>query len=703
MIPNAFAENVPDWVKNTAGWWATDAISETEFVNAIEFLVKENIIKVNASQASETSKDVPSWVKNTAGWWATDAISETEFVNAITYLIKVGIISIEKNCDFYDEKYTLPKIVRWYLCNLDFSYLDDWTESKISKSKIELNKYGFRGEDFSETKPPNTFRIFAIGGSTTFGNGVYDEETYPYILQKKFDSLNLGINIEVINTGFGGAWSKMEIDLIKNKLLGYDPDLFIVYDGWNDVQNEVYNKNTNENIWQEHWKEICDLGNEKNFLTLVTLQPLISTTSTDKRIPPDQEYIIWESSSENVKIHKAYEKYPPKLNELNEHCTKTANLRNLFDETYESIFFDVGHVNDNGNEVLANKIFELSLPLILEKYSLNTKYYLDDNELNITTPEAVIQIDKNLDFRGQVIENYDLSNKNLKDASFKFSTLQNVDFSNADLENADFRLSKIKNSNFNNANLNNAKFPGAHIHFSDFSGADLTNSYISRAVLTELDFSDTNLKDANLKGSILTRVILDKTNLQNADLSYTYIEKSDFTNTNLSDLTFHYTICLTCDFTDVDLSITDFKNKNEFTAAKMGNVIFPDELLNTDFTDKQIPREVSGQVVYMMAAGADLSGVDFRGINLKNVIFSVSDPDQKEWQGPNNHSYRKELGVIAAEVNLTNADLSGKNLSLVNFNDANLSGANLSNSDLRYSDLFRCKPSGRKSTRCVIR
>ena len=45
MTPNAFAENVPDWVKNTAGWWADDIISETEFVNAMEFLVKENIGK----------------------------------------------------------------------------------------------------------------------------------------------------------------------------------------------------------------------------------------------------------------------------------------------------------------------------------------------------------------------------------------------------------------------------------------------------------------------------------------------------------------------------------------------------------------------------------------------------------------------------------------------------------------------------------
>ena len=476
--------------------------------------------------------------------------------------------------------------------------------------------------------------------------------------------------------------SKTEINLIKNKLLGYDPDLFIVYDGWNDVQNEVHDKNTNESVWKEHWKEICDLGDEKNFLTLITLQPLISTTSIDKRIPPDQEYIIWNSGiEENVKIHKAYEKYPPKLNELNEHCTKTTDLRNLFDETYESIFFDFGHVNDKGNEVLANKIFELSLPMILEKYQLDIKYYSDDNESALITPEAEIQIDKNLDFRVQIIENYNFSHENLKDASFKYSTLRNVDFSNADLENVDFRFSIIENSNFNNANLKNTKFPKAVIQFSDFSGADLRNSYITLARLTELDFSNTNLVDANLYGSTLVRVILDKTNLQNADLSYTTVDKSNFTNSNLSDLTIYYTICLRCDFTGVDLSITDFKNKNEFTMSKMDNVIFPDELFNTDFTAKYY------QGFSASASGADLSEVDFRGINLKNVVFSVSDPDQKEWQGPDAHLFRKKLGVIIAEVNLSNVDLSGKNLSLVNFNGANLSGANLSNSDLRYSDL----------------
>ena len=46
-------EKVPSWIKNTAGWWATDSISETEFVNAIQFLVNEGIISIKNSISSE--------------------------------------------------------------------------------------------------------------------------------------------------------------------------------------------------------------------------------------------------------------------------------------------------------------------------------------------------------------------------------------------------------------------------------------------------------------------------------------------------------------------------------------------------------------------------------------------------------------------------------------------------------------------------
>jgi len=100
IIPSVFAEeNVPNWIKNTAGWWADNLITDNEFVNALEFLINEGIIKID-STTGEKSDNIPDWVRNTAGWWATDQISETEFLNAIQFLIESGLISISNyNCD----------------------------------------------------------------------------------------------------------------------------------------------------------------------------------------------------------------------------------------------------------------------------------------------------------------------------------------------------------------------------------------------------------------------------------------------------------------------------------------------------------------------------------------------------------------------------------------------------------------------------
>ena len=88
--------SVPDWVKNTAGWWADGAISEGEFVKGVEFLIKQQIINTDAETASSegTGASVPDWVKNTAGWWADGAISEGEFVSAIEHLVKTGTIIV---------------------------------------------------------------------------------------------------------------------------------------------------------------------------------------------------------------------------------------------------------------------------------------------------------------------------------------------------------------------------------------------------------------------------------------------------------------------------------------------------------------------------------------------------------------------------------------------------------------------------------
>ena len=54
------------------------------------------------------------------------------------------------------------------------------------------------------------------------------------------------------------------------------------------------------------------------------------------------------------------------LNELKTDCAGTADLRDSFDGIEKPIFYDVGHTNDLGNNIIADKLFELSLPIIQE-------------------------------------------------------------------------------------------------------------------------------------------------------------------------------------------------------------------------------------------------------------------------------------------------------------------------------------------------
>jgi len=109
FIPTSSAQEeiqIPNWIKNVAGWWATNEISEKEFLDGIEYLINNNIIflpfvpcgGVAATAASDptlAAKLVPDWVKNSAGWWATDQISDADFINGLKYLINNGIFGID--------------------------------------------------------------------------------------------------------------------------------------------------------------------------------------------------------------------------------------------------------------------------------------------------------------------------------------------------------------------------------------------------------------------------------------------------------------------------------------------------------------------------------------------------------------------------------------------------------------------------------
>ena len=104
----AFDQHVPAWIKNNAGWWATGEIDDSSFLQGIQYLIQEEIMIIPSTEMSDDSdaipdagqrvqafdQRVPAWIKNNAGWWATDQIDDSSFLQGIQYLVQKGIIVV---------------------------------------------------------------------------------------------------------------------------------------------------------------------------------------------------------------------------------------------------------------------------------------------------------------------------------------------------------------------------------------------------------------------------------------------------------------------------------------------------------------------------------------------------------------------------------------------------------------------------------
>lgn len=86
---------IPDWVRNNAGWWAEGNIADSDFASGIEFMIKEGIIQVPPTESEGTGESViPDWVRNNAAWWADGLISDDDFARGLQFLIANGIIAV---------------------------------------------------------------------------------------------------------------------------------------------------------------------------------------------------------------------------------------------------------------------------------------------------------------------------------------------------------------------------------------------------------------------------------------------------------------------------------------------------------------------------------------------------------------------------------------------------------------------------------
>jgi len=142
---------IPDWVKNTAGWWASEQIPDSAFLQGIQYLIKEGImiVKIPTEIDSEAAEEVPGWVKNTVGWWAEDKIHDTTFVAGIQYLIGKGIIVVEQEVEVEESVEEVVEIKDFYMeinagnCSycVNWAYVGDEYKFQIETYDEQHGKY----------------------------------------------------------------------------------------------------------------------------------------------------------------------------------------------------------------------------------------------------------------------------------------------------------------------------------------------------------------------------------------------------------------------------------------------------------------------------------------------------------------------------------------------------------------------------------
>jgi tetratricopeptide (TPR) repeat protein len=95
----------------------------------------------------------------------------------------------------------------------------------------------FNPQEFPITKSRREYRIFCLGGSTTYGHP-YDHRTYfGAWLQQYLQEVAPERDWQVINCG-GMSYASYRVALLLEELAGYEPDLFIVYTGHNEFLEE---------------------------------------------------------------------------------------------------------------------------------------------------------------------------------------------------------------------------------------------------------------------------------------------------------------------------------------------------------------------------------------------------------------------------------------------------------------------------------
>jgi tetratricopeptide (TPR) repeat protein len=91
----------------------------------------------------------------------------------------------------------------------------------------------FNRQSFVMPKPSQTYRVFAFGGSTTYGNPYIGRTAFVAWFKQLIENFGLPMSYESVNAG-GISYASYRVARLVEEMAEFSPDLYLVYSGHNE-------------------------------------------------------------------------------------------------------------------------------------------------------------------------------------------------------------------------------------------------------------------------------------------------------------------------------------------------------------------------------------------------------------------------------------------------------------------------------------
>lgn len=278
---------------------------------------------------------------------------------------------------------TMPQQMIDQHTRIGFRYDRDlmWYWKELPSSNEVLNEYGFRRKkEMTQQKPPHVKRVIVFGDSQTYGGGVDYNETFSYYAEQ-----HLGENWEVLNAGISGYRSLQIFRLMRQKMMEFQPDIFVVncmlYDSpaedgqlhqeihtqdkkmqirewlWNSRLNYVFQLSMRKmgfGVWEDlpwpiHLHKVREMDPQRGTRDLGNHQQ-ISDWSRQRGV----QTIFMEYASRDIKENTL--RCQSTANKLPKPVFPTCQMLQQSDYNLKDIFIDSNHLTPQGAEIIGTAL-----------------------------------------------------------------------------------------------------------------------------------------------------------------------------------------------------------------------------------------------------------------------------------------------------------------------------------------------------------